>query len=41
MTFVVTEGNVVYEKDLGANTPVLAGAMAAFQKDGTWRVADK
>jgi hypothetical protein len=41
MTFVVTEGNVVYEKDLGANTPALAGAMAAFQKDGTWRVADK
>jgi hypothetical protein len=39
MTFVVTEGNIVYEKDLGANTSALASAMAAFHKDGTWRVA--
>jgi hypothetical protein len=41
MTFVVTENNVVYEKDLGANTSALAGAMVAFHKDATWRVSDE
>jgi hypothetical protein len=39
MTFVVTESNIVYEKDLGANTSALAGAMSAIHRDGTWRVA--
>ena len=29
MTFVVAQDGVVYEKDLGANTTELAGAMAA------------
>jgi hypothetical protein len=37
MTFVVTEHNVVYEKDLGPNTASLVSAMAAFHKDATWR----
>ena len=37
MTFVVTEKGEVYEKDLGANTAALAGAMASFHKDATWR----
>jgi hypothetical protein len=41
MTFVVTGNDVVYEKDLGASTPALASAMAAFHKDTTWRVADQ
>jgi Protein of unknown function (DUF2950) len=41
MTFVVTENDVVYEKDLGANTSPLASAMAAFHKDATWRVASE
>lgn len=41
MTFIVTQDGVVYEKDLGANTTELAGAMAAFHKDPTWRVADE
>jgi len=39
MTFVVTAKDVVYEKDLGANTSVLASAMATFHKDATWRAA--
>ena len=39
MTFVVTKDGVVYEKDLGANTTELAGAMAVFHKDSTWRPA--
>ena len=41
MTFIVTAKDVVYEKDLGANTSALASAMAAFHKDATWRAADK
>jgi hypothetical protein len=36
MTFVVTEKDVVYEKDLGPKTSTIAGAMAAFRKDATW-----
>jgi hypothetical protein len=39
MSFVVTVNDIVYEKDLGGNTSALASAMAAFHKDGTWRVA--
>lgn len=39
MTFVVTDTDVVYEKDLGNNTKALAGAMAGFHKDGTWHAA--
>jgi hypothetical protein len=39
MTFIVTDNDVVYEKDLGANTSALAGAMTTFHKDATWRVA--
>jgi hypothetical protein len=41
MTFVVTANDVVYEKDLGANTSALANAMTAFHRDATWRVADE
>jgi hypothetical protein len=41
MTFIVTENDVVYEKDLGANTSALASAMTVFHKDTTWRVADE
>jgi hypothetical protein len=39
MTFVVTEKGDVYEKDLGDNTAALAGVMASFHKDATWRAA--
>ncbi len=39
MTFVVTDKDVVYEKDLGTNTSALATAMTAFHKDATWRAA--
>jgi hypothetical protein len=41
MTFIVTSKDVVYEKDLGANTTAAAGAMTDFHKDATWRVADQ
>jgi hypothetical protein len=40
MTFVITKNGVVYEKDLGANTPAVAGAMTAFHKDATWFAAE-
>jgi hypothetical protein len=39
MTFIVTAKNVVYEKDLGANTSALASAMTIFHKDATWHAA--
>jgi hypothetical protein len=39
MTFVVRQSDVVYEKDLGAESLALASAMAAFHKDATWRAA--
>jgi len=41
MTFIVTENDVVYEKDLGANTSALASAMTTFHKDATWRAGDE
>jgi hypothetical protein len=41
MTFIVTSKDVVYEKDLGANTSTAASAIKAFHKDATWRVADQ
>jgi hypothetical protein len=39
MTFLITEKNIVYEKDLGQNTAAQASAMITFHKDATWRVA--
>jgi hypothetical protein len=41
MTFIVTANDVVYEKDLGADTSALATAMTAFHKDASWRLADE
>jgi hypothetical protein len=41
MTFIVTENDVIYEKDLGANTSALASAMTTVHKDATWRAADE
>jgi hypothetical protein len=41
LTFIVTGRDVVYEKDLGADTSALASAISAFHKDATWRVADE
>lgn len=41
MTFVITEKNQVYEKDLGPNTSAIAGAMTNFHKDASWQDADE
>jgi hypothetical protein len=41
MTFVITEKDVVYEKDLGRSSSTIAGAMTLFHKDSTWIAADE
>jgi hypothetical protein len=40
MTFVVNEDGVVYQKDLGKNTGVLARAMKKTKVDATWHQAE-
>jgi len=39
-TFLVNHDGVVFEKDLGANTPQIAGRMTTFNPDQTWRKVD-
>jgi hypothetical protein len=41
MTFIVTDNDVVYEKDLGTKTSAFASAMTTFHKDATWHDADE
>jgi hypothetical protein len=36
MTFIVDKVGIVYQKDLGPNTPTIAGAYKAYDPDGTW-----
>jgi hypothetical protein len=40
-TFVVNHQGVVYEKDLGVNTSILARQMSRFNPDKTWKPAEK
>ena len=40
VTFIVNEDGVVYQKDLGMKTPVLARAMEEYKPDATWQRAD-
>ncbi len=40
MTFVVTDNHAVYEKDLGAESSSVAGAMRGFKEDMTWNNVD-
>jgi hypothetical protein len=40
MTFIVNEDGVVYQKDLGKNTAVLAKAMKQYNPDSTWQKAE-
>ena len=37
MTFIVNQDGVVYEKNLGPNTPAMARAMKQFNPDSTWK----
>jgi hypothetical protein len=41
MTFIVTSRDVVYQKDLGAETADAAGRIAAFRRDAAWVAAEK
>jgi hypothetical protein len=40
MTFIVSHKGVVYSKDLGADTARIAGEMAVFDPDATWKRED-
>ena len=37
MTFIVDENGIVYQKDLGKQTAVLAKAMKGYSRDSTWQ----
>jgi Protein of unknown function (DUF2950) len=39
-TFVCGENGVVYQKDLGPNTPVLGASMAQYNPDASWKVVE-
>ena len=41
MTFIVNEDGVVYEKDLGKKTDVLAKAMKEYNPDSSWQKAEE
>jgi hypothetical protein len=41
MTFIVGDDGVVYQKDLGPKTDVIAKAMTKFNPDSSWRKADE
>ena len=40
MTFIVGQDGVVYRKDLGRNTAVLAKAMKEYNVDSSWKKDD-
>jgi len=37
MTFVVNQNGIVYQKDLGRNTGIIAAAMKSYNPDQTWK----
>jgi Protein of unknown function (DUF2950) len=41
MTFIVTEDGVVYQKDLGKQTDVLAKAMTEYDCNPSWQKAEE
>ncbi len=41
MTFIVNEDGVVYQKDLGAKTDVLAKAMKEYNRGASWQKAEE
>jgi hypothetical protein len=40
MTFIVNEDGIVYQKDLGVKTAVIAKTLTRYDRDATWRKAD-
>jgi transcriptional regulator of aromatic amino acid metabolism len=41
MTFIVNQEGVVYQKDLGKNTPKMATAMMRYNPDDTWKKVEE
>ena len=41
MTFIVNEDGVVYEKDLGRKTDILAKAMKEYNPNSGWQKAEE
>jgi hypothetical protein len=41
MTFIVNEDGVVYQKDLGKKTGVLAKAIKEYNPDSSWQKAEE
>jgi Protein of unknown function (DUF2950) len=41
MTFMAGPGDAVYEKDLGANTAEVAGALTAYNPDPSWKLVSQ
>ena len=41
MTFIVNEDGVVYQKDLGKKTDVLAKAMKEYNPNSSWQKAEE
>jgi hypothetical protein len=39
-TFICGENGVVFQKDLGPNTPALGTSMAQYNPDDSWRPVD-
>ena len=39
MTFIVNQDGIVYQKDLGANTATIAGAITSYDPDASWSKA--
>jgi Protein of unknown function (DUF2950) len=37
MTFIVSHDGIVFSKDLGAETPAAANAIAAYDPDSSWK----
>ncbi len=41
MTFIVGSHGVVYQKDLGKDTPVIVEAMKKYEPDSTWHKVEE
>jgi hypothetical protein len=41
MTFVVNQQGIVFQKDLGQDTPKLAAAIQAYDPDASWTPVDE
>jgi len=41
MTFIVSSDRVVYQRDLGKTTDVIANSMKKYDPDSTWRKAEE